>query len=586
MFDEHTFATRIATPAPQKSGSPICVVGCGCVGFLLVPPWLWFRYPGFCMDDLVLRVLSLDATARSELFGALSWDERVALMRALEGFGGNPWARFREDPVGFVERGLGEVLWSKQREILEAVRDEKRVAVPACHAPGKTHLAARAIAWWIACHPPGTAQVVTTATTFRQVRNLLWVQVRRLHSRHRLPGETSQVEWKIGSDIVGYGFSAPAWDETAVQGVHAPHLLVVVDEAGGISNKLGQSLEALMTGGHTRLLVIGNPAVDIEDSWFERACESPLYRVIPISAFDTPNFTGEETDVCGSCPVEVAEHRVASHLVDREWVDDVFHEFGQDSPFAVARVLAKFPKAAPNKVIPLSWVESSTENDHPVAGDELRLGVDVAADGGDELVIARADGFRVKVIHTSSGQANASAVDVAGMILEKILETELIALGRSHKHRVIVKIDAIGVGWGVAGLLQQWGKEGRHRSQIVPVNVSRSASSTKFKNQRAELWWNGRQLLMPDPENENAQQVRLDVDRRAMAQLSSPMYSADSAGRIVIESKREIKRRSGVSPDRAEAILLALYQPPGQFVGEAITPIVIDQISPWDLNSI
>ena len=91
---------------------------------------------------------------------------------------------------------------------------------------------------------------------------------------------------------------------------------------------------------------------------------------------------------------------------------------------------------------------------------------------------------------------------------------------------------------------------------------------------------------MPDPMADNAQQVRLEVDRRTMAQLSSPMYSADSAGRIVIESKREIKRRSGVSPDRAEAILLALFSPPGSFTGDAITPIVIDQISPWDLSSI
>ena len=127
------------------------------------------------MDDLVLRVLSLDATGRRGLFESLSEDERLALGRLLDGFVGNPWARFVDDPVGFVERGLGESLWSRQREILEAVRDHKRVAVPACHAPGKTHLAARAIAWWISCHPPGTAQVVTTATTFRQVRNLLWM---------------------------------------------------------------------------------------------------------------------------------------------------------------------------------------------------------------------------------------------------------------------------------------------------------------------------------------------------------------------------------------------------------------------------
>jgi len=548
---------------------------------------VWFGWVIGAMDDaLVLKVLGLGVEERASLFEHLTGVERVALFKSLEEFSGNPWARFVSDPVGFVEQGLGESLWSRQREILEAVRDNKRVVVPACHAPGKTHLAARAVAWWISCHPPGTAQVVTTATTFRQVRNLLWVQIRRLHAKHNLPGVTAQVEWKIGSEICGYGFSAPAWDETAVQGVHAPHLLIVVDEAGGISNKLGQSLEALMTGGHTRLLVIGNPPVDIEDSWFERACSSPLYVNIPISAYDTPNFTGEPTDICGSCPPEVEKHYVGTHLVDKEWVDEVTQEFGGDSPFAIARVHAKFPRAAPNKVIPMSWCESAQENDTPVFGDQLRLGVDVAADGGDELVIARADGYRVKLVHHSSGMANASAVDVAGKVLEAIQEAELIALGRSHKHRVTVKVDGIGVGWGVVGLLQQWGKEGRHHSAIINVNVSRSARSQKFKNQRAEMWWNTRQLLMPDPQNDNQQQVRLDVDRRTIAQLSSPLYSADSSGRIVIESKREIKRRSGTSPDRAEAVLLALYEPPGGIIGDAITPIVIHQMNPWDLSTI
>ena len=91
---------------------------------------------------------------------------------------------------------------------------------------------------------------------------------------------------------------------------------------------------------------------------------------------------------------------------------------------------------------------------------------------------------------------------------------------------------------------------------------------------------------MPDPQNDNQQQVRLDVDRRTIAQLSSPLYSADSSGRIVIESKREIKRRSGTSPDRAEAVLLALYEPPGGIIGDAITPIVITQMNPWDLSTI
>ncbi|MFH8553695.1 hypothetical protein [Streptomyces celluloflavus] len=39
-----------------------------------------------------------------------------------------------------------------------------------------------------------------------------------------------------GQDVVvTYGFSAPANDEVAMQGIHIPHLTLIVDEAGGIN---------------------------------------------------------------------------------------------------------------------------------------------------------------------------------------------------------------------------------------------------------------------------------------------------------------------------------------------------------------
>ena len=47
----------------------------------------------------------------------------------------NPW---QADPVGYVREVLRFDPWSKQREILEAVRDHKRVAVRSCHGIGKT----------------------------------------------------------------------------------------------------------------------------------------------------------------------------------------------------------------------------------------------------------------------------------------------------------------------------------------------------------------------------------------------------------------------------------------------------------------
>lgn len=535
--------------------------------------------------NLLGTLLTATPEQRALVFAGLSDAERRKLAEQLDYEAQNPWAKYADDPVGFVEEGLGETLWSKQKQVLESIRDNKRTAVPSCHASGKSHLSARAVAWWGSVHPAGTVRIVTTASTFRQVRNVLWAQIRRVIHKYNLGGEANQVEWRKGTELIADGFSPADNDETATQGVHAPHLLVVVDEAGGISPVLGRALEALMTGGHTRLLLLGNPPVDNEGSWFEKACHSDLYNTIPIGAYDTPNFTGEDAGMCHACPKEVPEHPISEHLVDQEWVDDVVSEFGEDSAFVEARVHAKFPRVTANKVIPLSWLEQATENEFPLEGQAIRLGVDVAADGGDEFVIAWADGYRVSVRHKSSGQANANPIDVAGVVLEHIREAEQLHKVRQVDQKVRVKIDAIGVGWGVAGILEKWGTEQRHNAEIVSVNVSeRPLDPDKFSNQRAEMWWNGRSMVQPTPSPEGTrQQIRLDVDQRVLAQLTTPTYKSDSSGRIVIESKKDMKRRGVNSPDRAEAVLLALYDPRGRKVAPPIAPISIGQSNTWKL---
>jgi len=620
---------------------------------------------GRTSQDLVEFLRDAKPAERKIWLATLTSKEKQTVLQVLEQLNANPWSQYANDPVGFIERGLGEQIWSKQREILESVRDNKRTAVPACHAPGKSHLAARMVAWWVMSQPKGTSQVVTTATSFRQVRNILWSHIRKLHAVHNLDGEALTVEWKIDGIQAAFGFAPAQYNETALQGIHAPNLLVVVDEAGGVQDTIGTALEALMTGGNTKLLLLGNPPTDNENSWFERACNSPLYNTIPISAFDTPNFTGEDVGNCKTCPPSVGTHSLASHLVDETWVNDVISELGETSAFVKARVHAEFPKVTGNRVIPSTWIDDATNNQNPAPGQHIRLGIDIAADGGDEFVIARADGWTVRIVHTSSGSENANAVDVANVCLRHIQQAEYDAQTLTNKgfydipasnlalhkgyygqnenertfapethikqgsndqntvenhentkqaaqpnthmglrgehtfaqggggsaqplpvgglpHIVTVKVDAIGLGWGVVGLLEMWGRDGLHNAKIVGVNVAeRALDPGKFKNQRAEMWWNGRQLLQPD--QDGFQVVCLDVDRRVVGQLGLPDFVSDSSGRIQVVSKAVLKKRGGVSPDRAEAVLLALYEPDRRREVPLVAPIAIVQRNVWSM---
>jgi hypothetical protein len=47
-----------------------------------------------------------------------------------------------------------------------------------------------------------------------------------------------------------------------------------------------------------------------------------------------------------------------------------------------------------------------------------------------------------------------------------------------------------------------------------------------------------------------------------MMQLAAPSYRSNSSGKLLIESKADMSKRGIGSPDRAEAVLLALFEPP------------------------
>lgn len=497
------------------------------------------------------RILNLDPAQRAAIIEQLTPAERATLAEQAHSY---KYTHNPQDAYTFLTDTLQETTWSKPRQILTAINTHNRIAVPAGHALSKTHTAARIAVWWSVTHPPGTTLTVTTAPTFRQVRNILWPHIRRLVARHNLPGKPLLNEWKIGQELIAYGFSGRDNDEAAVQGIHAPNLLIIVDEAGGIPHQLGDALESITTGDNTKLLLIGNPPTDEEGSWFEKACNDPTYKVIPMPSTASPNITGEPTQECKACPPNTKPHNLATHLVDQQWITDQIRRFGKDSNFVQARVYARFVTATLDKVIPYTWAEAATHVT-PTTQTGKRLGVDVASDGGDELVIALNDNLTITVLHRSSGADNANQVNVAGKIMQQANDNNVEAIA----------IDAIGIGRGTADILQKWKDEGKLASRIIPVNVAakprdnkrvvKGESQARFINQRAEMWWTGRELIRKE-------EVKLPNDPDTLAQLAGPKYTTTSAGLIQIESKESMKRRGIPSPDIAEAILLSIYEPP------------------------
>ena len=206
--------------------------------------------------------------------------------------------RWRDDPVVWARERLGVFLWSKQAQILQALKDFHKVAAMTCHEIGKSFAAAVATGYWIDINLPGEACVVTTAPTGRQVRAVLWKEIGRVQAKG-LGGRTNQTEWMMHvpqsnkEELVAFGFKPADFDPTAFQGIHAPKILVIPDEACGIPTLLYDAFSSLGANDESRILAIGNP--DFTNSEFFRICQPGSgWHVVQIGAFDTPNFTGED----------------------------------------------------------------------------------------------------------------------------------------------------------------------------------------------------------------------------------------------------------------------------------------------------
>ena len=79
----------------------------------------------------------------------------------------------------------------------------------------------------------------------------------------------------------------------------------------------------------------------------------------------------------------------------------------------------------------------------------------------------------------------------------------------------------------------------------------------KFLNRRAEIYWSvGRELSRLE------QWDLTNVDDDVVHELTASRYEImNSYGKIKIEPKKQVIERLRVSPDRAEALLLAFYSP-------------------------
>lgn len=370
-----------------------------------------------------------------------------------------------------------------------------------------------------------------TSATFNQIKNILWYELRKIYNNASVKplggilsvDPQSGLNFSDGRQIFGFSTKEP---ERAA-GVSSPNLLYIVDEASGVPEDIFEAIEGNRAGG-AKLAMFSNPTRTTGTFYQAFHGKSNFWHRLHISASESPNVA--------------AGRKIIPGLATTEWIEEKRAEWGASSPLFQVRVEGNFPAQAENAVIGLHMVEEARNRyEETEAIGPMRIGVDVARYGDDESVVSVIRGNKAYPLYPFR---NKDGIQLAGEVIG--IATRL---RRGGEERATVNVDVIGVG---ASAFDQLRATAPAWIDINAVNVASSPTNDLYSNLRAQIVFSLRDWLQEGGAIPN--------DPVLEAELVSPVYEFDSRGRYKLLPKEKEKDILGHSPDRRNALELAVYQ--------------------------
>lgn len=424
---------------------------------------------------------------------------------------------YQKDPVRYVREVFGAEPSEQQISYLQAMADPNaRVTVRSGISTGKTTSNAWLCHWLADCFPHAKGAV--TAPTMPQLRDALVAEVKLWAGRKKVSYLAPTVctnemltNEAFGSFVV---FKTASKEKPeALQGLHADHVLALVDEASGVDDAVFDPLRGATGRLSTRIAFTSNPTR--ASGRFHQTQTHSAYRErwvrLVFNSWDSPHSP-------------------------KDYLEELKQEYGEHSDMYRVRVLGDFPSASPSQLIPTDLVNAAMNrhlrkeqyNFAPVI-----LGVDVAWEGDDRSSIYLRQGLYSKRLG----------------VWHNIDNMTLAAWANDHWEEFNADACFVDVGWGT-GVIDRLRQLGRNP---IPVNFGGKAGETQYANKRSEMWFKMRDWLASGGAIEPDEDLKLD--------LIAPEYGPMDSGQKILERKKETKKRAGFSPDLGDALALTFAHP-------------------------
>ena len=429
--------------------------------------------------------------------------------------------RWKKSPVTFVEDIYGVSPDPWQREALEAIAVSNRLTIRSGHGVGKTALMSWICRWFQNIHDQ--CLIPCTAPTSHQLKNVLFAEIARWMAkepsflRDKFDVTSGKIAWKETPDAsFAVARTSRAEKPEALQGFHHENLLFLIDEASGVPDPVFEAGQGALSTKGAKIVMAGNPTRTQGYFFDSHNRMRDLWYVMRVSGESSPR-------------------------VDHEFIESLKTQYGADSNAYRIRVLGEFPTGDDDATIPYDWVLSAIERDVEVTDSPIIWGLDPARFGDDRSCLAKRQGNHL--LEPIKDWRNKSSTQLAGIITNAYFDTP------KTQRPVWINVDSIGIGAGVFDRLKENG------IPVRAVNVAESpAFKEKFMRLRDELWWMGREWF-------ESRSCKLPDDQGLISELSSPNYQITPAGKVLVESKSDVKKRTmdKRSPDKADAFLLTFY---------------------------
>jgi hypothetical protein len=339
--------------------------------------------------------------------------------------------------------------------------------------------------------------------------------------------------------------SARAWSREAneetqgntLAGLHADHVLFILDEAGLIPDAVAKTAEAgVIAKGENRVIVAGNP-IQMSGPLYRAAVEQrPLWEVVEV--------TGDPDDPNRAPRVDQARAR------------ELIAAYGRDSAYIQYTVLGKFPRGATDALVSMDQFERAFarwDSDLELAVMPRTLGVDVARFGDNKTVVARRAGDCIHDIREADWWVGQDTGYTAARVAEIAEEW---APDGTPARAMPIYVDDTGVGGGVTDMLQD-----RGYNAIGVIVEAKAEGYTPDGKPASTVHADLKSFICSDIQ-ERFRTAKIAIDPRVrnsttLVAEAVTLKVGYSTGRRKIEGKKDYKRRTGKSTDFWDAVMLS-----------------------------